>query len=120
MYIVISQYYESCFVFSPLQPFNYKQSHFALASLVAILRNGRSSCQKVFPVSPPRKLAERKFLCSNVQSLKVLSTRIAGMLMFSEIGKLRARKNFLYPSWEVCSKIMFTMCKFLKKGLRPG
>ena len=55
MYIVISQYYESCFVFSPLQPFNYKQSHFALASLVAILRNGRSSCQKVFPVSPPPK-----------------------------------------------------------------
>ena len=31
-----------------------------------------------------RKVAKRKFLCSNVQSLKVLSTKISGVLMFSK------------------------------------
>ena len=35
----------------------------------------------------------RKFLCSNVQRLKVLCKKVSGLSMFSEIGKLRARKN---------------------------
>ena len=31
-----------------------------------------------------QKVAKRKFLCSNVQSVKVLSTKISGLLMFSK------------------------------------
>ena len=45
-----------------------------------------------------RKVAKRKFLCSNVQSLKVEIAKISGLLMFSEISKLPARKNFPYLS----------------------
>ena len=36
----------------------------------------------------------RLFLCSNVQSLKVPSIKISGLLIFSEIGKLSTRKKF--------------------------
>jgi len=48
------------------------------------------------------KVAKRKFLCSNVQSLKVLSIKISGLLRFSEIGKLLARKKIpLFESGSV-------------------
>ena len=50
--------------------------------------------------SDRRKVAKRKFLCSNVQSLKVLSTKISRLLMFSAIGKLAAREK-KFPSLEL-------------------
>ena len=50
--------------------------------------------------------AKRKFLCSSVQSQKVLSTKISGLLMFSEIGKLRARKKkFLYLCLDILTRV---------------
>ena len=45
-----------------------------------------------------QKFAKKKFLFSNVQSLKETSTKMSGLMMFSEIGKLRARKKI--PSLE--------------------
>ena len=68
-------------VFSQLQLFNYKQQS----------SYGKVYCQIV---------AKRKFLCSNFQSLKVLCTKISGLSMFSEIGKVHARKKIplLEPS----------------------
>lgn len=71
--------------------FLIRSSHTALASSFTILRNWRSSYEKVFPVLS--KVAKRKFLCSNVQSLKVVGTKMSGLLMFSEIGNLPARKK---------------------------
>ena len=53
-----------------------------------------------------RKVAKSKFLCSNDQSLEVLSKQISELSMISEIGKLCATKKFHYTSWGVCSKIM--------------
>ena len=50
--------------------------------------SGRSSYGKVSQVSTAEKL-QRKLLCWNVQSLKVLSKKKSGLSMFSEIGKLR-------------------------------
>ena len=79
MYIVVSQcYVKRCLVFSQLRLSNYKQSHFALASSVAILRSRRNAAKEGLPGFDRRKVAERKFLCSNVQSLTVLSTKISG------------------------------------------
>ena len=42
----------------------------------------------------------------------VLCTKISGLLMFSEIGKLRTRKNFLYLSRGVCLDIL-NMCVWI-------
>ena len=51
----------------------------------------------------------------HVQSLKVLSTKIhvSRLLMFSEIGKLRARKNFLSLSWGVCLDVLTRVFGYL-------
>ena len=57
-----------CFVFSQLQLFNYKQSHFALASSFAILRNARSSYGKVFPVSTAEKLQRGNFFARTLKA----------------------------------------------------
>jgi len=58
-----------------------------------------------------RKVIKGKFLCLNVQSLKLLNTKISRLLRFSEIGiKLGMRKNFLYLSLGVCSKISKHPC----------
>ena len=54
MYIVVSQCYERRFVFSQRQLFNQTQSHFSLASSVAILRNGRSSAERSSQFRPPK------------------------------------------------------------------
>ena len=56
MCIVVSRCYEMRCVFSQL-----RLSHFALASSLAILRNGRSSYRKVFPVSTAEKLQRESF-----------------------------------------------------------
>ena len=54
----------------------------------------KKQLRKGLPGFDRQKVAKRKFLCSNAQSLKVLSTKISGLLMFSEIGKLRVRRSF--------------------------
>ena len=49
---------------------------------------------------------------SLLERSKPKSTKIGGLMMFSEIGELPERKKFLYSSRGVCSKIMmFTVCK---------
>ena len=55
-----------------------------MKSSFAILRNGRGS-----DGSDRRlKSCKEEVSCSNIQSLKVLSTKISGLLMCSEIGPL--------------------------------
>ena len=79
---------------------------------------------KHLPKGPPRydrrKITKRKFLCSNVQILKLLSKKISGLSMISEIGKLRARKKIHYTSRGAVSKIMMFSVQTLEKRLRSG
>ena len=90
MYIAVCQCHEWRWAFHNFG-FLIRGSHFALASSFAILRNGRSSYGKVFPVSTAEKLQRGSFFCSFLCS-KSKSTKITGLLMFSarKIGKLRA------------------------------
>ena len=37
-------------------------------------------------------VSKRMILCSNIRSLEVHNTKLSGLLIFSEIGELRARK----------------------------
>jgi len=50
-----------------------------------------------------RKVAKRKFLCSNVQSLKRLSTRVIWLLMFFEIVKIS-----ITWAWEYVQRFLNT------------
>ena len=43
----------------------------------------------------------------------LLQLGVSGLLMFSEIGKLRARKNFLYLSRGVCLDVLTRVFEYL-------
>ena len=79
----------------------------SIGVLICNFEKWKKQLRKGLPGFNRRKIAKKKFLCSNVENLKVLS----GLLMFSEMGQLRSRKNLFYLSRGVCSKIMmFTPC----------
>ena len=52
------------------------------------------------------KVCKKKILCLYSPTLKVHSTKTSGPLRFSELGKQRSSKNYLYLTQEACSKII--------------
>ena len=66
--------------------------HWHLSSF-AILRNGRTGYGKVFLVSTAQRLQIGSFSLLERSKPKSTQYKISGLLRFSEIGKLRARKK---------------------------
>ena len=71
-------------------------------------------------MSTAEKLQKKKFLFSNVQSLKVTSTKMSALMMFSEIGKLRARKKILLLGPESVFKDYDAHSVNCGQKVRPG
>ena len=67
--------------------------------------------REVFPVLTARKTCKEEVSLLERSKPKGTQCKVIGLSMFSEIGKLRARKNFLYSRRRVGSKITtFTVC----------
>ena len=79
---------------------------------------GEAPTERSLPFTTAEKITKRKFLFSNVQSLKLLSKKISGLSMISEIGKLRAREKIHYTSRGVVSKIMMFSVQTLEKKFK--
>ena len=92
-----------CFFTTSASAFQLKAFTVCIVVVICNFEKSKKQLWKGLSGFDRRKVAKRKFLCSNVQSLKVVSKKISGLLMFSEIGKLPARKKIaLLEPGSVC------------------
>ena len=92
--------------FLQVRLFNERQWHFALTSSVAILKSGISSYAGISLASFDHQIKPKEVSLLELSKTKSqYSTKRSGLFMFSEIGKLHAKKIIsFYSGRGVCSK----------------